>query len=80
MSKGLKLAAFLCAVMMVLASCGGKTEQTQTAQSGERKEANKELKLLFPQMIEREGEILAGGTLVCGLVGDTPWKGIFNTF
>ena len=80
MSKSLKIAAFLCAVMMVLASCGGKTEQTQTAQSGEGKEANKELKLLFPQMIEREGEILAGGTLVCGLVGDTPWKGIFNTF
>ena len=63
MSKSLKIAAFLCAVMMVLASCGGKTEQTQTAQSGEGKEANKELKLLFPQMIEREGEILAGGTL-----------------
>ena len=80
MSKSLKVAAFLCAVMMVLASCGGKTGQKQTARTGSDTEADKTLKLMFPQMIEREGSTIKGGTFVYGFVYDTPWKGVFNTF
>lgn len=80
MSKSLKVAAFLCAVMMVLASCGGKTGQKQTARTGSDTEADKTLKLMFPQMIEREGSTIKGGTFVYGYVYDTPWKGVFNTF
>ena len=80
MSKGLKRAAFLCAVMLALVSCGGKAEQKQTAQNGGDDAGDKTLKLMFPQMIEREGSAINGGTFVYGFVYDTPWKGVFNTF
>ena len=78
MSKGLKIAAFLLAVMIAFTSCGGKTEQNSTAQA-DSKEDNKTLQLMFPQMIEREGQTI-GGTFVYGYINDTPWKGVFNTF
>ena len=78
MSKGLKIAAFLLAVMIAFTSCGGKTEQNSTAQA-DSKEGNKTLQLMFPQMIEREGQTI-GGTFVYGYINDTPWKGVFNTF
>ena len=78
MSKGLKIAAFLLAVMIAFTSCGGKTEQNSTAQA-DSKEDNKTLQLMFPHMIEREGQTI-GGTFVYGYINDTPWKGVFNTF
>ena len=80
MPRSWKLTAFLLAVMLVAASCGGKQTQKETAQGqAEQKEESKGLKLLFPQVIERT-EPSVGGTFVMGIVGDTPWKGIFNTF
>ena len=81
MPRSWKLTAFLLAVMLVAASCGGKQQaQKETAQGqAEQKEESKGLKLLFPQVIERT-EPSVGGTFVMGLVSDTPWKGIFNTF
>ena len=80
MPKGLKLTAFLLAVMLAAVSCGGKQEQKQTAQvQTENKEDSKEIKLLFPQVLERDGAEV-DGTFVIGLASDTPWKGVFNTF
>ena len=80
MPKGLKLTAFLLAVMLAAVSCGGKQEQKQTAQvQTENKEDSKEIKLLFPQVLERDGAEV-DGTFVIGLASGTPWKGVFNTF
>lgn len=78
MSKGLKIVASLLAVMIAFTSCGGKAEQKQTVQA-DSKEDDKTLQLMFPQMIEREGQT-TGGTFVYGYVNDTPWKGVFNSF
>lgn len=80
MPKGLKIAVFLSAVMVMFASCGGKSEQKQTAHmQSNANEESKELKLLFPQVIQRD-EPSVGGTFVFGYANDTPWKGVFNTF
>ena len=77
MPKGLKIIAFLCAATMAFVSCGGKQDQKQTAHM--QTEESKELKLLFPQVIERT-EPSIGGTFIFGYANDTPWKGVFNTF
>ena len=80
MPKGLKIAVFLSAVMVMFASCGGKSEQKQTAHmQSNANEESKELKLLFPQVIQRD-EPSVGGTFIFGYANDTPWKGVFNTF
>lgn len=78
MPKDLKIAAFLLAVMIAVASCGGTSEKKQIAQAHSNEES-KEFKLLFPQEVKRE-EPSVGGTCVIGLAKDTPWKGVFNTF
>ena len=80
MPKGLKIAVFLSAVMVMFASCGGKSEQKQTAHmQSNANEESKELKLLFPQVIQRDAPSV-GGTFIFGYANDTPWKGVFNTF
>lgn len=80
MPQSLKLTAFLLAVILVMSSCGGRQEEKQTAQAPTAStEESKELKLLFPQVLEREGTEVAG-TFILGLASDTPWKGVFNTF
>lgn len=80
MPKGLKIAVFLSAVMVMFTSCGGKSEQKQTAHmQSNANEESKELKLLFPQVIQRD-EPSVGGTFIFGYANDTPWKGVFNTF
>lgn len=80
MPKGLKIAVFLSAVMVMFASCGSKSEQKQTAHmQSNANEESKELKLLFPQVIQRD-EPSVGGTFIFGYANDTPWKGVFNTF
>lgn len=80
MPKGLKIAVFLSAVMVMFASCGSKSEQKQTAHmQSNANDESKELKLLFPQVIQRD-EPSVGGTFIFGYANDTPWKGVFNTF
>ena len=55
MPKGLKIAVFLSAVMVMFASCGSKSEQKQTAHmQSNANDESKELKLLFPQVIQRD--------------------------
>nr|WP_314991938.1 oligopeptide ABC transporter substrate-binding protein [uncultured Treponema sp.] len=80
MPKGLKIAVFLSAVMVMFASCGSKSEQKQTAHmQSNANDESKELKLLFPQVIQRD-EPSVGGTFIFGYANDTPWKSVFNTF
>ncbi|WP_353093124.1 oligopeptide ABC transporter substrate-binding protein [Tissierella praeacuta] len=91
MKKGWKVIIPLFMVLsLVLTSCGNKNvsvpeedvTQVEDTNHGEEVQEEKdfgEVKLPYPQVLEKAGETI-GGTLNIGLVTPTPFEGVFNTF
>lgn len=75
MKRQMALGGFLLAVLMTVIGCGGGKTETATATA----EKQRKMEVPFPEMIEREGQEVAG-TFVFGYASDNPWKSVFNTF
>ena len=69
MKKASKLTALALASLMILSGCGAK---------GGKKEEKKAEGFKPNPVVENEGKNIENGTLKVGIIGESPFKGVFN--
>ena len=75
MKKASKLTALALAGLMILSGCGAKSGKD----GKDGKDGKKEETGFKPNpVVENEGNAIENGTLKIGIIGESPFKGVFH--